>query len=438
MLSLETKYRVPTVGIHMKQFQRLAESATRVHGVPRLRQAFVPGTLADRSPAELRAFVEGDDPVTGRPFMEGVIAELTRPLEDEDLKGLSFERSTPRLLPPNTEENLRRLFEENRWTDFLPIVLPTEERVAAMLAGTSRGPDEVVGQLRPTWNREPWEFTVEKVAVNAVMAGARPEYLPVILALAASGVTARQSSTSSIASGAVVNGPIRDEIGMNSGTGALGPYNHANATIGRAYGLLSQNLQGGSVPGETFVGSLGNNFTYNNFTFAEAEEGSPWEPLHVSHGFSQGDSAVTPISPIWNFVVTWGVRENWREKLLEMVGAHDPCGGLVLIVDPSAARLFAEREGFPTKQSLADWVVENATKRAGLWWDHFTTELFIRPLADQGIEPWASRAAADPDERFRTFEPGDVEIVVVGGETNNAFAAASGRYWTTVSVDEWR
>jgi hypothetical protein len=422
----------------MQQFERLAASATRVRGVPRLRSAYVPGTLADRTSDELRAFVEGDDPVTGRPFMEGVIAELTRPLDDADLQGLSFERETPRLLEPDTEENLRRLFEESWWTDFMPIVLPTEERVEAMLRGTSHAPDEVVGQLSPTQYREPWQYTVEKVAVNAVMAGAKPEYLPVILALASTGVTARSSSTSSIAGGAVVNGPIRHEIGMNCGTGALGPYNHANATIGRAYGLLSQNLQGGSVPGETFVGSLGNNFTYGNFTFAENEEASPWEPLHVTHGFDRDASAVTPVTPIWNYVVTWGVRETWREKMLDMLGAMDPRGGVFLVVDPSAARIFAEREGFPTKESLADWIVENATKRAGQWWDHFTTELYIRPLADQGIEPWATRAKAHPDERFRTFEQGGVEIAVVGGGTNNAYAVASGRYWRTVSVDEWR
>ena len=422
----------------MKQFARLADSATVVHGVRRLRRAFVPATLADRTTAELRAFIEGDDPVSGRPFMEGVMAELTRPLDEEDRAGLTFARETPRLLEPDTEENLRALFEENRWTDFLPIVLPTEARVEAMLAGTSRTRDEIVGQLRPTWNRELWEFTVEKVAVNAVMAGAKPEYLPVILALASSGVTARQSSTSSIAAGAVVNGPVCDEIGMNAGIGALGPYNHANATIGRAFGLLSQNLQGGSVPGETFVGSLGNNFTYGNFTFAENEAGSPWEPMHVSHGFSPGDSAVTPITPLWNFVVTWGVRPTWREKLLDMLAAQDPYNGVLLILDPAAARTIAEREGFPTKQSLADWIVENATKRAGQWWDHFTTELFVKPLADQGIEPWATRAAAHTDERFRTWEPGAIEIVVVGGETNAAFATASCRYSTTVSVDAWR
>ena len=100
------------------------------------------------------------------------------------------------------------------------------------------------------------------MAVNAVMAGARPEYLPVILALAASGQTARSSSTNSFATISVVNGPIRNEIGMDFGIGVMGPYNHANATIGRAYSLLSQNLQGGSVPGETYMGTLGNWYGY--------------------------------------------------------------------------------------------------------------------------------------------------------------------------------
>ena len=232
--------------------------------MPGTRQAFVPQPVVDRSPRELRAYIEGTDPVTGRPFMQEVIEGLTRPLDDEDLKGVTFERSTPRLLEPDTEDNLQRLFIENHWTDYLPIILPTEERVAAdARRARAIAPDKVVGRLRPATFREFWEFTVEKVAVNAVMAGARPEYFPVILALAASGITARSSSTTSIATISVVNGPIRNEIGMNAGIGALGPYNHANATIGRAYGLLSQNLQGGSVPGDTYMGSLGNWYAYS-------------------------------------------------------------------------------------------------------------------------------------------------------------------------------
>jgi hypothetical protein len=192
-----------------------------------------------------------------------------------DASASAFDHSTPRLLDPDTEDNLQRLFLENNWTDKLPIVLPTEKRVAEMLAHTSRAPDEIVGQMQATEFRVAWQYTVEKVAVNAVMAGARPEYFPVILAIAASQVSARGSTTSSSAAMVVVNGPIRHEIGMNAGIGAMGPYNHANATIGRAYGLLSQNLQGGSVPGVTFMGSQGNSYTYNNVTFAENEERSP-------------------------------------------------------------------------------------------------------------------------------------------------------------------
>src|SRR6516225_1414864 len=223
--------------------------------------------------------------------MREVIEALTCPLDAEDLTGLSFDRSTPRLLAPDSEANLQRMFIENHWTDYLPIVLPTEERVAAMLKGTSHPPDEIVGRMRPTSFREFWEYTVEKVAVNAVMAGARPEYFPVILALAASESTAKSSSTTSMTNMAVVNGPIRREIGMNCGIGAMGPYNHANVTIGRAYSLLSQNLQGGSVPHETYMGTLGNGLAYTA-CFAENEERSPWEPLHVQKGFEPSDSAV--------------------------------------------------------------------------------------------------------------------------------------------------
>jgi len=280
------------VGVHTHVFARLVRATSLSLGMPRLRQAYVPQPVVDRSAADLRAYIDGNDRVSGRPFMQEVIDGLTRPLDEADLQGQSFERTTPRLLEPDTEENVHRLFEENRWTDYLPITLPTEARVEAMLTGTSHSPDEVVGRLRPADLREFWEFTVEKVAVNAVMAGARPEYFPVILALAASGITARSSSTNSFATIAVVNGPIRNEIEMNSGIGVMGPYNRANATIGRAYGLLSQNLQGGSVPGETYMGSLGNWYSYTA-ALPEAEERSPWRPLHVQQGFKPTDSVVT-------------------------------------------------------------------------------------------------------------------------------------------------
>src|SRR5881409_3755130 len=233
-MTIEAQYGVPTVAMHTDKFDRVARSVAAVNGMAELRQVFVPQPVMGKSPAELRAYVDGRDPLTGRPVMQEVIEGLTTPFDGQGVGTIEYDRSTPRLV------------EESRWTDYLPIVLPTEERVAAMLAATRRKPDEVVGRMRPTHFREAWEYTVEKVAVNAVMAGARPEYFPVILALAATGVSARGSTTSSMAAMAVVNGPIRLEIKMNAGTGALAPYNHDNATIGRAYGLLSQNLQGGS------------------------------------------------------------------------------------------------------------------------------------------------------------------------------------------------
>src|SRR3954465_2839722 len=117
----------------------------------------------------------------------------------------TFERTTPRLVEPDTEDNLRRQFPETRWTDGLPIVLPTEKRVATMLAATSRKPDEIVGHMQATEFRVAWEYTVEKVAVNAVRGGAKPEYFPVVLAIAASEVSARGSTSSLSAAIIVVN-----------------------------------------------------------------------------------------------------------------------------------------------------------------------------------------------------------------------------------------
>ena len=334
-------------------------------GMPRLRQAYVPQPVVDRSAADLRAYIEGQDPISKRPFMQEVLDGLLSPLEEADQHGLTFERTTPRLVDPDTEDNLRRLFEENNWTDTLPIVLPTEARVEAMLKGTSHPPDKVVGRLRPTAFREFWEFTVEKVAVNAVMAGARPEYFPVILALAATGVTARSSSSSAMAAMAVVNGPIRHEIEMNAGTGAMGPYNHANATIGRAYGLLSQNGQGGSVPGLSYMGNQGNNYAYNSLTFAENEERSPWEPFHVQHGGQPGESAVSVFSGVRATSFTLGLRERyWREHVRNLLRGIDPNGPPTLLLDPIAARQFVTRGGF-NDEGRADRLAARQRAHAG-------------------------------------------------------------------------
>ena len=179
------------------------------------------------------------------------------------------------------------------WTDGLPVVPPTPERILRMLAGTRRNPREVVGDVPP--NLAP--CTVEKVAINAVMAGCRPEYMPVILtALEAAldpgftlhGVTCSTCFSSPVV---IVNGPIARRIGMNAGLNALGQGNRANATIGRALNLVVRNV-GGGRPGEIDRATLGSPGKVG-FCFAEDETDEDWEPLSVSRGIAPGRSAVT-------------------------------------------------------------------------------------------------------------------------------------------------
>lgn len=438
-MTLESGYGVPTVGIHAKPFASVVRSVAFTKGMPRQRFAFVPMPVMGKSPAELKAYVDGLDPVTGRPVMEEVVEALTRPLSDEEKQRTAIDRSTPRLVEPASEETLQRLYLENGWTDHLPIVVPTEARVAAMLAGTSRKADEVVGRMRPTRTREAWQYTVEKVAVNAVMAGARPEYFPVILALAASGVTARSSTTTSGAAMVVVNGPIRSEIHMNWGIGAMGPYNHANATIGRAYGLLSQNLQGGSVPGETYMGSQGNSYAYNSVTYAENEERSPWAPLHVQHGFHAGDSTVSVFRHCRTTSFQMGLREqHWREHVQYLLRGLNPHTPPTFILDPIVARQFIERGGFDTKEKLIRWIHDNATIPAGIYWDDQLIQNYIHGRALKGEEPYATHLKAAADEPIPMFRLDEIEIVVVGGETNGYWRIMGCNYDTTVSVDQWR
>ncbi len=429
---------VPTISVHTDVFQRLANATALANGMPTVRQLYVPQPIVDRSAAQLRAYIEGPDPISKQPFMQGVIEGLSLPLNDNDLKGLSFERTTPRLIEPDSEDNLQALFIENNWTDFLPVILPTEERVERMLEGTSHAPGEVVGRLRPTAFREFWEFTVEKVAVNAVMAGCKPEYLPVILAQLASGQTARSSSTTSFAVISVVNGPIRKEIGMNDGIGAMGPFNHANATIGRAHNLASQNLQGGSVPGDTYMGSVGNWYNYSA-TLAEAEERSPWRALHVQRGFKPEDSAVSVFFGGRYTQSGFGPRETWQEQFRHSFAGSENHWPPMLLMDPICARIFVEK-GYDTKEKLIEWCADNARLPAREFWDDQWVQTLSRPLGLAGVEPHASKLKAAPDELVTMWEPDDINIVVAGGETQGAWKMIAGRLGpnATVSIDDWR
>ena len=179
------------------------------------------------------------------------------------------------------------------WTDGLPVVPPTEVRVVVMLGGTTRDADEVIGEIPP--NLAP--CTVEKVAVNAVMAGCRPEYMPVVLAAVEAALEPAFCMHGLLCttyfSGPViiVNGPAGKRIGMNAGVNVLGQGNRANATIGRALQLVIRNV-GGGVPGGVDRATMGQPGKYT-FCFAEDESDPEWMPLHASRGLPRDRSAVT-------------------------------------------------------------------------------------------------------------------------------------------------
>ncbi len=246
------------------------------------------------------------------------------------------------------------------WSDGLPLVPPTEARVARMLTGTTRAPDELVAVVPP----DLVECTVEKVAVNAVMAGCLPEHLPVVLAAVEAACTREFNMHGLLAttffSGPIliVNGPIRQRIGMNAGVNALGQGNRANSTIGRALQLVVRNV-GGGLPGGVDRATLGSPGKVG-FCFAEDEEGSPFTPLSVDRGLEPGVDAVTlfaghgpsaiidqksrePESLVRSFASV--LRGNAHPKLPLKIDA-------VLVVSPEHGRIFREA-GWGREQLMA-------------------------------------------------------------------------------------
>jgi hypothetical protein len=191
---------------------------------------------------------------------------------------------------------INKLYRERRWSDGLPIVPPTQERVACMLACTTRKSDEVVAKLPPGFG----EATVERIAINAVMAGCDPEYLPVLIAATDAVAQAQfnlqgvEATTNSAAVWLVLNGPVVNELNINAAFNCLGQGAWANATLGRAMRLILQNI-GGALPGDMDRATQGQPGKYT-FCCGENEAQSPWAPLHVERGFAPGTSTVTVVA----------------------------------------------------------------------------------------------------------------------------------------------
>jgi hypothetical protein len=246
---------------------------------------------------------------------------------------------------------------ERGWTDGLPVVVPTPERVLAMIGGGGIDPDIVLGAVGPGYG----EATVEKVAVNAVMAGCLPEHFPVVVAAVravcadAFDLGVLQSTTHALGPVVIVNGPAREICGgIASGWGALGPGHRANASIGRALRLVMGNL-GGARPGLSDMAVLGQP---GKFTacFAEAEESSPFPPLHTARGFQVEQSAVTVVgveSPHSVVATPDGDDPEGAERILRALagsianpGSNSTYGGngtTLVVLNPVHAKILASR-----------------------------------------------------------------------------------------------
>ena len=420
----------------------MVQEDTEYFGVP-LRFMYTPHPVASMKPVVLRGYIEGKDPVTGRPLVDEVLEALTRPYTAAESRSLAIARPTPErqpLLEANTEDNVQRLFIERGWTDGLPIVLPTEERVTEMLAGTRQPPDKLVGKAFMVDTQENLRITVEAVAIAAVMAGARPEHLPVLLAIATTGQPAIQPSTLPFASALLVNGPIRNEIGMNYGMGALGPYNMANAVIGRAWTLMSI-VWGYARRKRTFWTSQGNNYTYNNLCMAENEERSVWEPFHVQKGHKREESVVSLFRG-WNLLNSTGaaVRRSWGEEVKLQLQALPPLySAATLILDPMLAGHLKEYEGFQTPLEVGKWISENIKITARQFWTNDIIDMLVAPLALSGVQPYAAWKQLPGDTLIAPYHrPEKISILVVGGETSPLWKISDFDYTTTASIDKWR
>jgi hypothetical protein len=246
------------------------------------------------------------------------------------------------------------------------MIPPTEERVKWMLGGTSRSPDEVLGKCPLKLGT----VTVEKIAINAVMAGAKPEYLPVIITAmecfvgeSGPGQEGEFFFHTLGSSGAfnlviMVNGPIAKEIDMNSGMGLFGHGWRSNNTIGRAVRLSTLNI-GHCWPRVNDMALLGRASAHTWFTFAENEEASTWQPYHVTRGFKKDDSAVT-VSKVNSIYSSYGggAVGLWRaESILDqLTGRIGPRGGAIIVFNPEV-HVELNRLGF-NRESVQEWISE--------------------------------------------------------------------------------
>jgi hypothetical protein len=409
------KHGIPTVLIVGKPFDEYYIPLSKeMFGMPALRclnMALVPEhEIADITEAQYKE------------VLTKIIDGLTKPLTAEEKKaGKIVPKKQSRIAMTGTLEEVQDYFLKQRWTDGLPIVPPTEEKVKEMLKGTSHAPDEVIKteyQEQVSINT----YTVEKVAIVGVMAGCKPEYMPVLLAIAEAlgPSSASQVSPSSMSLMTVVNGPIRNEIGMNRGLGATGPGNQANATIGRfvRLGLIAL---AGLVPGYNDMTGMGNPTRYI-YCFPENEEDSPWKPFHVSMGRKPKESTVSIFSGGWSYGTLISTAS--PDAILERITKAR--NGSTFLMSPGTAGLYAKKG--MSKEDVEKYIWEHAldpvSERKKLMWGTMRSDMYDK-MSDDDLVP--------------VYERDAIKIIIAGAECGITTTQVWNYFRPSMaSVDKWR
>jgi hypothetical protein len=308
----------------------------------------------------------------------------------------------------------QEVFFARGWTDGLPVVMPTAEKVAALVAASGHDAADRIGPIPPRWR----QATIEKIAVNAVLAGCRPEYFPVVLAAIDAALDndcqlyGIQTATNTTAPLLIVNGPVINELDINARGNVFGQGARANATIGRALQLVLRNI-GGDIPGETDMSTHGQAGKFG-VCIAEAEDQSPWSPFHVDAGFAVGESTVTVIgASAPHNIFTYGC-ETGQNVLDHFIGATLGLGhnnilfptGPMFVISPEHAATMA-RDGIG-KREIQNAVFECARIPLSRFCKRSIAGLHHRRAR------WFSEVG-DPDHIGVADRPEDVHIIVAGG-----------------------
>jgi hypothetical protein len=425
------KQGIPAVYIVDEPFQADVQITCEKEGLPLLRRVVVPHPCGDVPDEQLPSIVSR------------LIEALNLPLtHDEQFPRAKGSEKPSRIVFTGALKEVNQFFYEKGWSDGLPIIPPTEKAVQAMLKGTSHLPDEIV-----TANMLPESLTVsiENVATVGVMAGCEPEYMPVLLgmteAFANDLFSSTVRSTCSFSFSVLVNGPMANQIGMNSGINALGSGtgNKANATIGRFLRLAIICL-GGSRSGLNDMSSIGNPSKYS-FAFSENEQRSPWEPFHVSSGFRPDESVVTIMSGGFSHSGPFGHLD--LDRIARRIATYELPNGALIIMDPMSAKKLSQK-GY-TKQAAEEYIWSHATstmaefKNDDFFYPAFI-EPFLKPKTSSEAQPlWPSHYLdLSPHEIIQVYPRGQVRIVVVGGETNPLTQVWQMARPSSSIIDKWR